>query len=35
MMFLAQIYLRDVFGRKNVLDVFGGKNETKVTYGKF
>jgi hypothetical protein len=35
MMFMANNYLHDVFHRNNMLDVFGGKNETNITYGKF
>jgi hypothetical protein len=35
MMFLAHIFLHDVFTLQNVLDVFGGKFKTNITYGKF
>ena len=34
MMLMAHKILVDVFYGKNVLDVFGGKNETINTYGK-
>ena len=35
MMFMANNTLHDVFDGKILLDVFGGKNETTITYGKF
>ena len=35
MMLMANINLHDVFYGKIMLDVFGGKNETNITYGKF
>ena len=35
MMFLAKIILHDVFSLIKDLDVFGGKYQTIITYGKF